>query len=203
MTQEDLETRDRILDAAEQAFADSGYAGARVNAIAAAAGANKAMIYYYFKSKEGLYRAVLERTFDLLIEQLSAHIEQAPQADVLAFLRGYRSVIRAHPSMSRLIMRDLADGGANVISTLVPRFQRVMGSMGAALQAGQAEGRVNPDIMPMIATPVLIAPFVLFSMVSPMMSAATGLPPEALTDPFDQTAEAILLNGLLCPPENP
>jgi len=49
-----------ILEAAERIFGDEGLEGARTEAIAAAAGVNKALLYYYFRSKDGLYRAVLE-----------------------------------------------------------------------------------------------------------------------------------------------
>ena len=54
------ETRSRILDAALTEFAANGLAGARTEAIAAAAGVNKALLYYYFESKEKLYAATLE-----------------------------------------------------------------------------------------------------------------------------------------------
>jgi TetR/AcrR family transcriptional regulator len=54
------ETRSRILDAALTEFAASGLAGARTESIAAAAGVNKALLYYYFESKEKLYAAALE-----------------------------------------------------------------------------------------------------------------------------------------------
>jgi len=57
------ETRGAILAAAEQAFARGGLAGARTDDIAAAAGVNKALLYYYFKSKGGLYEAVVEDHF--------------------------------------------------------------------------------------------------------------------------------------------
>jgi TetR/AcrR family transcriptional regulator len=57
------DTRAAILAAAEQNFAKSGLAGARTDAIAAAAGVNKALLYYYFKSKGGLYEAVVEDHF--------------------------------------------------------------------------------------------------------------------------------------------
>src|ERR1700693_990807 len=53
-------TRDAILRAAERIFAESGFGGARTDAIAAQAGVHKALLYYYFKSKDGLYRAILE-----------------------------------------------------------------------------------------------------------------------------------------------
>jgi TetR/AcrR family transcriptional regulator len=57
------ETRAAILAAAEQSFAKCGLDGARTDAIAAAAGVNKALLYYYFKSKDGLYTAVVEDHF--------------------------------------------------------------------------------------------------------------------------------------------
>jgi AcrR family transcriptional regulator len=54
-------TRQRILDAALAEFADKGYAGARVRAIAERAGVNAQLISYYFGGKEGLYRELLHR----------------------------------------------------------------------------------------------------------------------------------------------
>ncbi|MGB0035583.1 MAG: TetR/AcrR family transcriptional regulator, partial [Candidatus Acidiferrales bacterium] len=56
-------TARRILAAAEQHFAAQGMAGARTEEIAAAAHANKAMLYYYFGNKRRLHRAVLENLF--------------------------------------------------------------------------------------------------------------------------------------------
>src|SRR5260370_3273428 len=57
------ETRAAILAAAERQFAKAGLAGSRTDEIAAEAGVNKAMLYYYFKSKEHLYEAAIEDHF--------------------------------------------------------------------------------------------------------------------------------------------
>jgi TetR/AcrR family transcriptional regulator len=54
-------TQAQILDAAEEEFARYGLAGARIDAIAARTDIVKATIYYYFESKEGLYKAVMQR----------------------------------------------------------------------------------------------------------------------------------------------
>jgi TetR/AcrR family transcriptional regulator len=54
------ETRARILDAALQEFSAHGLAGARTEQIASIAGVNKALLYYYFDSKENLYLASIE-----------------------------------------------------------------------------------------------------------------------------------------------
>lgn len=58
-----VHTRAEILDVAEQEFADVGYAGARVDQIAARTRTTKRMIYYYFGGKEQLFIAVLERAY--------------------------------------------------------------------------------------------------------------------------------------------
>ena len=52
--------RARILEAAVREFSENGLAGARTERIAEAAGVNKALLYYYFQSKEALYAAALE-----------------------------------------------------------------------------------------------------------------------------------------------
>lgn len=54
-------TRDRLVEAAGEVFADVGYRAARVRQICARAGANIAAVNYHFGGKEGLYRAVLDQ----------------------------------------------------------------------------------------------------------------------------------------------
>lgn len=65
------DTREKILQAAEEVFARDGFAGARIHEISHKAGINQAMIYYYFSSKESLYQAVLKQTFLRLNLKLS------------------------------------------------------------------------------------------------------------------------------------
>lgn len=66
------ETRGRILEAALAEFAANGLAGARTETIAAAAGVNKALLYYYFESKEKLYAATLEMIAERVRERSMA-----------------------------------------------------------------------------------------------------------------------------------
>jgi AcrR family transcriptional regulator len=56
-------TKTAILAAATREFADKGFGGARIDAIAAQAKINKRMLYHYFGGKEDLYLAVLEETY--------------------------------------------------------------------------------------------------------------------------------------------
>ncbi len=73
-------SRNKILTAALVEFADQGLAGARMDGIAAAAGVNKALLYYYFRSKDALYAAVL----DEFLQRLKAQIDRALDANVSA-----------------------------------------------------------------------------------------------------------------------
>jgi AcrR family transcriptional regulator len=63
VTRRAARTREDILEVATAEFASNGYAGARVDEIAARTRTTKRMIYYYFDSKEGLYLTVLERVY--------------------------------------------------------------------------------------------------------------------------------------------
>src|ERR1035438_4399883 len=106
-----VETRATILKAAERIYAESGLAGARTDAIAAAAGVNKALLYYYFKSKEGLYQAIvgsqLEQFQQQARELLSA---KGPAGPILMRYVSYHfNFIGTHPNFPRIFQRMMID----------------------------------------------------------------------------------------------
>jgi AcrR family transcriptional regulator len=79
MARADCHRRDRILDAAEHAFGERGFEGASLREIVLAAQVNLATVYYYFRSKNGLMEAVLQRRFGPLRQEQLALLEQARQ----------------------------------------------------------------------------------------------------------------------------
>jgi len=83
------ESRAAILQAAVREFSREGVAGARTDAIARAAGVNKALLYYYFKDKETLYGAVLDQVFGGLQESIGAALSSdlPPREKLLAYVR--------------------------------------------------------------------------------------------------------------------
>jgi TetR/AcrR family transcriptional regulator len=98
-------TKTQILDAAEAEFAVTGLSAARTEAIAAQTGVTKAMIYYYFQSKEELYRAVLERclTHALgLIEQLQLDC-LPPDAALVRLLSQMLDCMSENPRMGSIL----------------------------------------------------------------------------------------------------
>ena len=92
-------TRRRILAAATTEFAAFGIAGARVDRIAAAAKANKAQMYAWYGSKDGLFDAVVDDNVDALLESVPLD-----GADLPAYaVRLYDEYLR-HPELVRLTM---------------------------------------------------------------------------------------------------
>ena len=92
------ETRERILKVAENIFASRGFDAARVDGIAKEAGVNKALIYYYFDSKDSILQELFERFFADSARQLLGFIQKGglefqtgPEAEALndEFLRFY------------------------------------------------------------------------------------------------------------------
>jgi TetR/AcrR family transcriptional regulator len=82
-------TRERIMAAAQKEFAAHGFAGARTDAIARRAHVNERMIFYCFDSKEGLYRAVLQKN----LSEKAALLESTPDEDfTIGLINGFTAV---------------------------------------------------------------------------------------------------------------
>jgi TetR/AcrR family transcriptional regulator len=73
-------TREKILRAARREFSTHGLSGARTDAIARAAGVNKALLYYYFKGKQGLYAAAVEEVSAAVVKNALAALDPAYSA---------------------------------------------------------------------------------------------------------------------------
>src|SRR5260370_36855383 len=99
------ESRAAILTAAVGEFAEHGIAGARTDAIARAAHVNKALLYYYFKDKDALYEAVLDRVFSGLRARVMPVLESdlPPRQKMLAYLGAYFDYIAANPRFLRVV----------------------------------------------------------------------------------------------------
>src|SRR5205807_2210344 len=103
------QTRAAILNAALGEFAESGLAGARTDAIARAAGVNKALLYYYFGDKEKLYGAVLDHVFAELSRTLVAALERdlTPREKIMAYAAAHFDFMARSPMLPQLVHREM------------------------------------------------------------------------------------------------
>ena len=116
MTQRDRETRDRLLKAAAQLFADRGFKKVTVREICRAAKANVASVNYHFGDKTGLYREVLQLAIDTMRATTDAARKAGEGLPVDERLRRYINVSLCRamtsgsgPWISRLVHREMTD----------------------------------------------------------------------------------------------
>ncbi len=107
------QTRARILHAALHEFAAEGVEGARTDAIARAAGVNKALLYYYFHNKETLYGAVLDQVFSGLAAAVGSALDRnlPPRRKVLAWAGAHFDYIASEPIYPRVVLREMMRAG--------------------------------------------------------------------------------------------
>lgn len=109
MKSKEKNTENSILDAAESIFQRKGMDGARMQEIADEAGINKAMLHYYYKSKQVLFGAVFTKAFSLLAPQLNAILndDSSIEVKVRNFANNYISFISKHPYLPSFIIMEL------------------------------------------------------------------------------------------------
>src|SRR5213079_1188055 len=114
------ESRAASLDAAVREFSREGVAGARTDAIAAAARVNKALLYYYFKDKEAIYQAVLDQVFSGLRDTVvpTLHGNLAPRQKVLNYLGAYFDYIAANPRFPRVVQGEWIRTGSDRVGQM-------------------------------------------------------------------------------------
>jgi AcrR family transcriptional regulator len=105
----DENTEEQILDAAKNVFQSKGMDGARMQEIADKAGINKAMLHYYYRSKQLLFEAVFKNAFSLLAPQLNAVLndDSSIEEKIRNFTSNYISFIVKHPYLPNFIIQEL------------------------------------------------------------------------------------------------
>lgn len=140
-------TRQNLLDAATQHFAEHGLEGARIDEIAVEAGANKRMIYVYFGSKEDLYAEVLRSHFDRVFTALSAPDPNAdPRERVRQSIRAYFHFLADNDAYVRLMSRELMGSGRRASEALADRVTAGLKDVREALTEGVRSGAFLPSL---------------------------------------------------------
>jgi AcrR family transcriptional regulator len=145
-----LTTRERLLQAATRLFADNGYRGASVRDICNLAGANPGAISYHFGGKRQLYRAVLRRAAAGLADMGPADDDDNGEREPVSVLDALRRVLdhmQSDDAATRLLLRDLADGGSVAVESLTPPLRTAFEQLATAIGHGDnpqasSEGRL-------------------------------------------------------------
>ena len=169
------ETEEIILNAAMEEFIDKGRHGAKMQNIADRAGVNKALLHYYYRSKEKLYtkifKIVYKRFFSEFVELFS---EDKPFLEILhSFIPTYMNMLNKNPKIPLFIMKELSEGGEtvhNVIKKAVNEEELSVKNFYAIIQKAIEKGEIIPlDPRQLVAT--IIGSCLFFFIAEPIFTA--------------------------------
>lgn len=192
------DTRERILHAARDLFADRGVDATPIRLIARTAGVNLGMIHYFFPSKDRLAEAVLETYFGSVAEALAAiPAGKSPRRRIEALIRAIVGYIQANQTLIRIVMRE--------ISLQSPRLRHIaekfIGPNFSRLAMIVSEGIGSGDFKPldvrflaMATVGMMIHPFV----ARPLIGQFLGLDftSKEFAEGLTETILSVLFDGI-------
>jgi AcrR family transcriptional regulator len=147
------ETREKILKAAIEQFSQKGLSGARIESICTEADVNPRMVYHYFKDKEGLYVAVLEKVLgELRAEETALDVSTSEPFEGLLTMYDFTfGHFAKHPELIRLLSSENLLEGAflkNSVATPIVASP-VVEHIDTLLKRGEATGTVRAGLDPL------------------------------------------------------
>ena len=192
-------SRARVWAAAASEFASRGFDGAKVDRIAAAARVNKAMIYYHFASKAGLYNSILHDTFSAIAAAVRGVREAGGTAEfqMRAYVAAIAGIAEKRPFFPPIWLREVAEAGRHLDPAVAGHFENVLSVLGGILQQGVKEGTMRPA-HPFLVQLGIAGPLALFLASEPLRAkfshAHKGM--NVSVQDMVQHLQAITLGGL-------
>lgn len=182
-------TRDALVRAGTQLFAERGYDGVPVSAIARQAGVNKAMINYYFGGKRKLYLAIVRATFAEIVanvERLADSSRPAPEVLRQLVADIGESAAKRHPHFCTMMLREVVAGGGHLDPELIDEPARMLGAVQRIVARGVREGDFRP-VDPLLTHLSLVGSLVFFFATTRFRARVLAKRRPAI-DPPDATA---------------
>ena len=166
----DENTESQILNAAKNIFQRKGMDGSRMQEIADEAGINKAMLHYYYRSKQMLFEAVFKGAFSLLAPQLNKILNDnnSIEEKIKNFTASYISFIIKHPYLPNFIFQELNRNPEFILKMQrnkeFPNIQKFKDQVTSEVKKGTIKpikatqlfiNIISLNIFPFIASPLL------------------------------------------------
>lgn len=147
MATEALRSNDRILKKALELFSEKGYDATSVREICEAAGITKPTLYYFYGSKEGVYRAIVEGALGRFRAEMIHALSGAGSLRdrLVRMARTYVEATRREPDLARFAMALIHNSPRSTPATdLVGFYQGILDALAGALDAAVAGGELRP-----------------------------------------------------------
>ena len=146
-------SREAILAAARDEFANHGLGGARVDRIAELAGVNKRLLYYYFDNKDTLFRAVLEDAYRQIRDaEQQLHLADLPPVDAVRKLTEFTwNYYLAHPEFLTLLNSENLHRARHLSESTLARALNtpLIETLGGVLERGRVAGVFRGGVDPL------------------------------------------------------
>jgi TetR/AcrR family transcriptional regulator len=147
-----LRTREMILDGALQEFSERGFDGARIDQIALRAGVNKSLLYHHYGSKDGLFSALLERTYEKIRErQQDLELRERDPVDAIRRLVIFTGKVWVqYPEFLRLLQSENLNGGRHVAASpkITALYAPLLSTLDGVLARGRELKQFRDDVDP-------------------------------------------------------
>jgi AcrR family transcriptional regulator len=139
------QTHAAILQAAEDIFAERGFARTRLEDIAERVGVRRASLVYYYKTKAALYGAVLDRLLgDLLAKYDSVQTSGELSRRLPQLVEEWAAYVEGRPALLRIMLREMADGFTPHARPFAYRAVPLIGSIGSTVAEAHSWNTVTP-----------------------------------------------------------
>ena len=170
--------KDIILERAEQHFADHGFQGASLSAIARDCEVGNPGLLHHFPSKEVLYRAVLEKQAQELMARMHKRVQKA--ASLPGRLQAYVALqvewMQAQPAGYKIVTRELLDNAERIEQAQVRPLEKFLFDSLALLADAQAAGLVRRGVPAVIVLAIILGTLYYAKIVRPTFAKAFAEP---------------------------
>jgi AcrR family transcriptional regulator len=165
-----------IITHAKELFSQKGYAATSMDELAKRCGLNKAMVFYYFKSKKGLYEFVMCEVLVEIQETISEENKKhsTPREELEGFIRTYAKYANNHSYLPSLLLRELSDSGAVVPDMLFTSMRQLFALFSDILERGERKGCFVKTV-PMILYFMVLGTFNLMITTKKLRERATKM----------------------------
>ena len=190
-------TKAKIIKNAMLLFSKKGYDATTTDDIALACGINKAMIFYYFKNKAGLYATIMEHALSSIHKEIISSDKCciSPLADLEAFIKTYATYCQKNSYFPALLLRELSDGGVHLPEKMFTNMRKLFALLSQILKEGQKQG-IFQNVTPMVIHFMIVGTINLLITTKPLREEASEIESDLDTCrdcPMDEIADYIFI----------
>ncbi len=138
------EKEELILEAALEVFSQRGFHGSTIDQIAEVAGMSKPNLLYYFRTKEAMHRALIDRVLENWLEPLQAFdAEGDPEEEIRSYIRRKLEMAREFPRESRLFANEILQGAPHIAGVLDGPLKELVDEKAEVIRVWIASGKVR------------------------------------------------------------